>query len=84
MKRKKYTEEQIIQVLKEGIAVNFGGHHDNRGLRIQGDVSGEDSNLLSVAFAKVPVLLITEGFDGGPVNDRFPALARLFNRRPRI
>jgi len=50
------------------VSEDFGRHHDDAGVAVDGIVAGEQSDLIcSVQLAKVGELLVREGFERGRV-----------------
>ena len=57
----------------EHIPKNFGSHHQNRGISIEGDVTRQQTYVVvSKLIAEVAQLLVGEGFEGSGVKDTPP------------
>ena len=53
-----------LRLFKELIAENLGSHNQNRRLRVNGDVSGEDADFIPVLILEVAEFLVGKGLYG--------------------
>ncbi len=65
--------------LNDFVAEDLGRHDERRGFRVDGDIAGQDADLVGIFFGEIAEFLVGERFDGGGVNHSFPALEALLN-----
>ena len=60
---------EIPRRLQEHVAQDLGGHDDDAGIPVLGDIAGEESDLVAVDRAQIAIFLVRERLDRRGVDD---------------